>query len=78
MDRLKPNKKYNDEKHNLTARQKNSIARLREISRQFLGQLDKLGSDDADQFWLEIARTDIQTACNAACRAVENSDKTDE
>ncbi|HIC2038745.1 hypothetical protein ABG794_08725 [Enterobacter soli] len=75
MDRLKPNNKRYEEKPLLTARQKNSITRLREISRQFVEQLDRLGSDDVDQFWLEIARTDIQTACNAACRAVENPDK---
>ncbi|MGT3185389.1 Acb2/Tad1 domain-containing protein [Yersinia enterocolitica] len=44
---------------------------LKALSRQFISHLDRLGHDpDADKRWLAIAKTDMQTACMAACRAV--------
>ena len=44
--------------------------RLKEISRQFLSQLDYLKGKDADLRWLAIAKTGMQQACMAACRSV--------
>ncbi len=53
----------------------NNMNRLKEISRQFLAQLDFLKGEDTDPRWLAIARTDMQTACMAACRAVAQPDE---
>lgn len=47
-----------------------NMNRVKEISRQFLAQLEFLDDGVNDQRWLAIARTDMQTACMAACRAV--------
>ncbi len=48
---------------------------LKALSRQFISHLDRLGHDpDADKRWLAIAKTDMQTACMAACRAVARPD----
>ncbi|MEI7219112.1 hypothetical protein WCT79_19130 [Pectobacterium carotovorum] len=47
-----------------------NMNRLKEISRQFIAQLDFLNNGESDHRWLEIAKTDMQTACMAACRAV--------
>ncbi|WP_387692054.1 hypothetical protein [Photorhabdus sp. RM71S] len=51
-----------------------NMNRLKEISRQFIAQLDSLCDCDADKRWLSIARNDMQTACMAACRAVAKPD----
>lgn len=51
-----------------------NMNRVKEISRQFLAQLDFLNDGVNDQRWLAIARTDMQTACMAACRAVARPD----
>ena len=47
---------------------------LKALSRQFLSHLDRLSSTGADGRWLAIARTDMQTACMAECRAVAKPD----
>ncbi|MCL5502107.1 hypothetical protein M5Y49_25980 [Escherichia coli] len=47
-----------------------NMNRVKEISRQFLAQLEFLNDGVNDQRWLAIARTDMQTACMAAYRAV--------
>lgn len=48
---------------------------LKALSRQFISHLERLGHDpDADKRWLAIAKTDMQTACMAACRAVARPD----
>ncbi len=48
---------------------------LKAISRQFISHLDRLGCDpDADKRWLAMAKTDMQRACMAACRAVARPD----
>lgn len=45
--------------------------RLKAISREFLQELEALrASGQCDGRWLAIAKTDMQTACMAACRAV--------
>lgn len=51
-----------------------NMNRVKEISRQFLAQLEFLNDGVNDQRWLAIARTDMQTACMAACRAVARPD----
>lgn len=52
-----------------------NMNRLKEISRQFIAQLEFLKGGDADPRWLAIAKTDMQTACMAACRAVAKPDE---
>jgi hypothetical protein len=48
---------------------------LKALSRQFISHLDRLKHDsDADPRWIAIAKTDMQTACMAACRAVAKPD----
>lgn len=55
---------------------------IKAVSREFLKKLDFIkfvheSAPDADpqtQRWLAIARTDMQTACMAACRAVARPD----
>lgn len=62
---------------------------LKLLSRQFLAKLNELKQEAADELsatgnhsveahemfrWLAIARTDMQTACMAACRAVARPD----
>ena len=47
---------------------------IKALSRQFLSHIERLKSDGADGRWLAIARTDMQTACMAACRAVDRPD----
>ena len=51
-----------------------NMNRLKEISRQFIAQLDFLRAGDTDQRWLTIAKTNMQTACMAACRGVAMPD----
>lgn len=51
-----------------------NMNRLKDISRQFLAELEHLKGEDTDPRWLAIARTDMQTACMAACRAVAQPD----
>ncbi|WP_333881063.1 hypothetical protein [Atlantibacter hermannii] len=48
---------------------------VKAISRKFLAELDMLATNgEYDKRWLAIARTDMQTACMAACRAVARPD----
>lgn len=48
---------------------------LKAISRKFIEELDMLLTNgEYDKRWLAIARTDMQTACMAACRAVTRPD----
>lgn len=54
----------------LTDKDISNMNRLKEISRQFIAQLDFLNNGESDPRWLEIAKADMQTACMAACRAV--------
>ena len=58
----------------LTEKEIANMNRLKEISRQFLAQLEFLNDGENDPHWLAIARTDMQTACMAACRAVARPD----
>lgn len=58
----------------LTDKEIANMNRLKEISRQFLAQLEFLDDGENDRRWLAIARTDMQTACMAACRAVARPD----
>lgn len=58
----------------LTEKDIANMNRLKEISRQFLAQLEFLNDGENDPRWLAIARTDMQTACMAACRAVARPD----
>lgn len=51
-----------------------NMNRVKEISRQFLAQLEFLNDGVNDLRWLAIARTDMQTACMAACRAIARPD----
>lgn len=51
-----------------------NMNRIKEISRQFLAQLEFLSDGVNDPRWLAIARTDMQTACMAACRAIARPD----
>lgn len=47
---------------------------LKALSRQFVSHLERLRNDGADPRWLQIAKTQMQTACMAACRAVAQPD----
>ncbi|HDL6856604.1 TPA: hypothetical protein PXL45_000352 [Yersinia enterocolitica] len=58
----------------LTEKDIANMNRLKEISRQFIAQLEFLNAGDIDPRWLAIAKTDMQTACMAACRAVARPD----
>lgn len=58
----------------LTEKDISNMNRLKEISRQFIAQLEFLNAGDTDPRWLAIAKTDMQTACMAACRAVARPD----
>ncbi|MGH1595454.1 DUF7681 family protein [Yersinia proxima] len=58
----------------LTEKDIANMNRLKEISRQFIAQLDFLNNGESDGRWLAIAKTDMQTACMAACRAVARPD----
>lgn len=51
-----------------------NMNRLKEISRQFIAQIEFLKGESTDPHWLAIAKTDMQTACMAACRAVARPD----
>lgn len=45
--------------------------RLKEISREFLQELEAMkAGGECDPRWLAMAKTDMQTACMFACRAV--------
>lgn len=45
--------------------------RLKEISRTFLQELEAMkAGGECDPRWLAMAKTDMQTACMFACRAV--------
>ncbi len=47
------------------------IDRLKEISRTFLQELDAMkAGGECDPRWLAMAKTEMQTACMFACRAV--------
>lgn len=50
--------------------------RLKDASRAFLAELDHVGRllPDIDPRWAAIARTDMQTECMEACRAVSRLD----
>jgi len=60
----------------LSTAEKQAMNRLKDASRAFLAELDHLGRllPDIDRRWAAIARTDMQTACMAACRAVARPD----
>jgi len=49
-----------------------AMNQLKQASRAFLAELEAVATHlpEADRRWLAIARTDMQTACMAACRAV--------
>lgn len=47
---------------------------VKALSRQFISHLERLRTEGADPRWLAIAKTDMQTACMAACRAVAKPD----
>lgn len=49
-----------------------AMNQLKQASRAFLAELEAVATHlpEADRRWLSIARTDMQTACMAACRAV--------
>lgn len=48
---------------------------LKAISRKFLAEIEMLSTNsEYDRRWLAIAKTDMQTACMAACRAVARPD----
>lgn len=60
----------------LTMAEKQAMNRIKEASRAFLSELEHVGRllPDIDLRWAAIARTDMQTACMAACRAVARPD----
>lgn len=60
----------------LSIAEKQAMNRLKDASRAFLAELDQVGRllPDIDRRWAAIARTDMQTACMAACRAVSRPD----
>lgn len=60
----------------LSVAEKQAMNRLKDASRAFLAELDHIGRllPDIDRRWAAIARTDMQTACMAACRAVSRPD----
>lgn len=60
----------------LSMSQKQAMNRLKDASRAFLDELEHVGRmlPDIDKRWAAIARTDMQTACMAACRAVSLPD----
>jgi hypothetical protein len=60
----------------LSVVEKQAMNRLKDASRAFLAELDHIGRllPDIDRRWAAIARTDMQTACMAACRAVSRPD----
>lgn len=49
-----------------------AMNQLKQASRAFLAELEAVATHlpDADRRWLAIARTDMQTACMAGCRAI--------
>ena len=53
----------------------NAMNRLKTISRDFLRELQDLPELGADPRWLAMAKTDMQRACMAACRAVARPDE---
>lgn len=59
----------------LSDREIAAMNRLKAISREFLAELEAAGiNPDHDRRWLAIAKTDMQTACMAACRAIARPD----
>ncbi|EPK6145987.1 Acb2/Tad1 domain-containing protein [Klebsiella pneumoniae] len=59
----------------LTQTETGAMNDIKSISRKFLAELDMLATNgEYDKRWLAIARTDMQTACMAACRAVARPD----
>lgn len=60
----------------LSMAEKQAMNRLKDASRAFLAELEHLERmlPDIDKRWAAIARTDMQTACMAACRAVSKPD----
>lgn len=54
----------------LTSDDTANMNNLKEISRQFLAQLEYLKGTEADPRWLAMAKTEMQQACMFACRAV--------
>ena len=51
-----------------------NMNRLKEISRQFIAQLEFLKGGDADPRWIAMAKTEMQKACMFGCRAVDQPD----
>ncbi|HBZ7538243.1 hypothetical protein [Klebsiella pneumoniae] len=51
-----------------------NMNRLKEISRQFIAQLEFLKGGDADPRWIAMAKTEMQKACMFGCRAVAQPD----
>lgn len=60
----------------LSIAEKQAKNRLKDVSRAFLAELDHVGRmlPDIDPRWAAIARTDMQTECMEACRAVSRPD----
>ena len=60
----------------LSIAEKQAMNWLKDASRAFLAELDLVGRllPDIDRRWAAIARTDMQTACMATCRAVSQPD----
>lgn len=58
----------------LSKQEISAMNNIKEISGRFLAELEFLMDSEADKRWLAIAKTDMQTACMAACRAVARPD----
>lgn len=58
----------------LSDKQISNMNRLKEISRQFIAQLVFLDDGENNGRWLSIAKTEMQSACMAACQAVYRPD----
>jgi hypothetical protein len=54
----------------LTDKDISNMNRLKEISRQFIAQVEFLNGGDVDHRCMAIARTKMQEACMWACRGV--------
>lgn len=59
----------------LSKQEISAMNNIKEISGRFLAELEFLMDSEADKRWLSIAKTDMQTACMAACRAVARPDE---
>ena len=56
-------------------RGKHAVNRAHAISRQFIAQIVFLDDGENDGRWLSIAKTEMQSACMATCRAVYRPDE---